>query len=83
MDGVGFDYIEASTDTENWASRRVLEKCGFVLCETHSQGYNNPVLGLRDTAIYRIARPGRSLEELGLLESGEGRQDTQLVPPIQ
>lgn len=86
--GVGCDYIEASTDSENWASRRVLEKSGFTYCETRLQDFENPTLGLRDTAVYRIPRSGITLEELGILvpvKPGVAARgvDEEFVPPIQ
>ena len=89
--GLGFDYIEALTVAQDWASRRVLEKCGFTYCETHPQDFENPVLGLCDTTVYRIARPGKTLEELGLLPHKVAKDktnavdaaDQELIPPIQ
>ncbi|KAK5109923.1 hypothetical protein LTR62_006412 [Meristemomyces frigidus] len=61
-DGTGFDYIEAGIDPENQASRRVLEKCGFTFYRVTKQDFNHPTKGLRDSAWYRIARPGTTLE---------------------
>lgn len=79
---LGYDYIEALTDSENIASQKVLQKCGFTFCETCSQNFEHPVLGLRDTAVYRIARPSKTLEDLGLIPQGEPGGD-DFVPPIQ
>ena len=84
----GFDYVEASTDTQNWGSRKVLERCGFKLCEIHEKDFENLVFGLRDTAVYRIARPGTVLEDLGFIERGRVgsrlRSDGDApVPPVQ
>ncbi|KAI7163925.1 hypothetical protein KC349_g1035 [Hortaea werneckii] len=85
---LGYDYIEALTDSENIASQKVLEKCGFTFCETCSQNFEHPVLGLRDTAVYRIARPQKTLEDLGLVMQREAGVDDpdearDFVPPIQ
>ena len=79
---LGYDYIEALTDSENIASQKVLQKCGFTLCETCSQNFEHPLLGLRDTAVFRIARPSKTLEDLGLISQGECGGD-DFVPPIQ
>lgn len=84
----GFDYIEAMSDSENMGSRRVLEKCGFIYCETLLQDFENPTLGWRDTTVYRMPRPGKTLQQLGLLpqadtEEHNGEQDKGLIPPIQ
>ncbi|KAI6855687.1 hypothetical protein D0864_13388 [Hortaea werneckii] len=79
---LGYDYIEALTDSENIASQKVLQKCGFTFCETCSQNFEHPVLGLRDTAVYRIARPSKTLQDLGLIPQGEPGGD-DFVPPIQ
>ena len=86
--GLGFDHIEALTASQNWASRKVLQKCGFTYCEIHFQDFENPVLGLCDTTVYKIARPGTTLEELGLLPQRFTNEevdvvDQELVPPIQ
>lgn len=86
--GLGFDYIEAVTDAENKGSQRVLEKCGLVRCETHLQDFQSPMLGLRDTVVYRVPRPGQTLTQLGLLPSTDtkehaGAHDPGLTPPIQ
>ncbi|KAI7158153.1 hypothetical protein KC316_g15482 [Hortaea werneckii] len=85
---LGFDYIEALTDSENIASQKVLEKCGFTFCETCSQNFEHPVLGIRDTAVYRIARPSNTLEDLDLVMQREAGVDDpdearDFVPPIQ
>jgi len=57
----GHDYAEAVTDTENLGSRAVLRKCGFELWRTTERGFVSPIMGVRDTAFYRIARPGTRL----------------------
>lgn len=65
---LGYDYVQAETDAENIASQKILLKCGFQLVETLTDSFESPILGLRDTLVYRVARPGLSLEELGLVE---------------
>lgn len=82
--GVGFDHIEGWTDIQNWPSRRVLEKCGFTLCETIPDPFDNPLRGPSQLIIFRKARPGRTLEELGLIPREEGGVDESApTPPIQ
>jgi RimJ/RimL family protein N-acetyltransferase len=51
-----YEYAEALTDTENVNSHNVLLKAGFVLHEKREQDFENPVLGIRDTLVYRIGR---------------------------
>jgi hypothetical protein len=60
--------MQAETDSENIASQKVLLKTGCSLVETLVNSFDSPSLGLRDTLVYRVARPGMSLEELGLVE---------------
>lgn len=57
----GHDYIEAILDAENFASARVLEKCGFTLWSRTQNDFESPMLGLRSTIVYRLARPGTAL----------------------
>lgn len=52
-----FEYAEAHTDTELIASQNVLTKTGFVLFEKREKDFENPILGWRDTLIYRMYRP--------------------------
>nr|POE48030.1 putative n-acetyltransferase ynad [Quercus suber] len=81
--GTGFDHVEAMTDTENHGSMRVLEKCGFTRCATLPKDFENAALpGLRDTAVFRIARPGHTLADLGLLPENED-EDEKFVPPVE
>lgn len=61
--GMGHDFIEGAVDAENVASQKVLEKCGFTQCEMLCQDFESAI-GLRDTIIYRLPRPGKTLEEL-------------------
>lgn len=51
-----FEYAEAHTDTELLASQNVLTKAGFKLYERREKDFENPVLGWRDTLVYRMYR---------------------------
>ncbi|KAF2445669.1 acyl-CoA N-acyltransferase [Karstenula rhodostoma CBS 690.94] len=53
-----FEYAEAHTDPELTASQHVLEKVGFKLHELREKDFENPLLGLRDTLVYRLYRSG-------------------------
>jgi RimJ/RimL family protein N-acetyltransferase len=53
-----FEYAEAHTDPELVASHNVLAKAGFKLHELREKDFENPILGLRDTLVYRLYRPG-------------------------
>nr|POE65359.1 putative n-acetyltransferase p20 [Quercus suber] len=82
-DRTNFNHIEAMTDAENYGSMRVLEKCEFTRCATLRGDFESAGLpGLRDTVVYRIARPGNTLAELGLLP-GEEDGDEKFVPPME
>jgi len=52
-----YDYAEAHTDTELVSSQNVLTKVGFKLHEKREKDFENPVLGLRDSLVYRMYRP--------------------------
>ncbi|KAF2640215.1 acyl-CoA N-acyltransferase [Massarina eburnea CBS 473.64] len=52
-----FEYAEAHTDPELVASHNVLDKAGFKLHEKREKDFENPILGWRDTLIYRMYRP--------------------------
>ncbi|KAF2032095.1 acyl-CoA N-acyltransferase [Setomelanomma holmii] len=52
-----FAYAEALTDTELVSSQSVLLKAGFKLHDRRDKDFENPVLGLRDTLVYRMDRP--------------------------
>lgn len=52
-----FEYAEALTDTELFASQNVLTKAGFELVEKREKDFENPVLGWRDTLLYKLYRP--------------------------
>lgn len=52
-----FEFAEAHTDPELVASQHVLEKAGFKLHEFREKDFENPVLGMRDTLVYRLYRP--------------------------
>jgi hypothetical protein len=58
-----FEYAEAHTDTELLASQNVLTKIGFKLYEKREKDFENPLLGWRDSMIYRIYRPDAKKEE--------------------
>ncbi|KAK4498101.1 hypothetical protein PRZ48_010757 [Zasmidium cellare] len=79
--GTGVDFIEGYVDVENKASQRVLDKCGFTLCESLPGEIEN-LMGLRDVLLYRCPRPGRTLEELGLIRSPQALEDPP-EPPVQ
>jgi RimJ/RimL family protein N-acetyltransferase len=51
-----YDYAEAHTDTELAASQNVLTKVGFKLHEKRENDFENPVLGMRSTYVYRMYR---------------------------
>lgn len=51
-----YDFAEAHTDTELAASQNVLTKVGFKLHEKRENDFDNPVLGMRSTYIYRMYR---------------------------
>lgn len=80
---VGFNYAEGWIDTDNGPSRRILAKCGFVFCEVRPDP-DNEVRSASELAIYRKARPGRTLAELGMLREGEVGADSEPpTPPVQ
>ena len=51
-----FAFAEAHTDTELLASQNVLRKAGFELWEKREKDFENPMLGWRDTLIFRMER---------------------------
>jgi ribosomal-protein-alanine N-acetyltransferase len=55
-------YAEAHVDTENVASIKLLERCGWQRGEVEERAYTSPLLGLRDSVCYKIAREGCDLE---------------------
>ncbi|KAK4983698.1 hypothetical protein LTR50_007058 [Elasticomyces elasticus] len=62
----GYDYVQAFADTENVRSRAVLERCGFAFCGVVPGEFSSPLLGLRDSACYRLARSGEPLDQMQL-----------------
>jgi hypothetical protein len=68
------NYILAETDQDNLASQNVLLKCGFEFVERLTGAFDSPVLGVRDTMVYRLWRDGKKDKE----EEEEG-----FVPPLQ
>ncbi|EME42032.1 hypothetical protein DOTSEDRAFT_72958 [Dothistroma septosporum NZE10] len=81
----GFDHIEGLVDAQNYASQRILEKCGFTKVAYREQAFNSPLMGLRDDMIFRRPRPGKTLEQLGLDATAEARPagDEPPEPPVQ
>ena len=75
------NYICAETDQDNIGSQKVLLKCGFEFVERLVGGFDSPVLGLRDSVVYRVARPGTELE----IGNGEEEEEEEggFVPPVQ
>ena len=53
-----YEFAEAHTDPELVASQNVLEKVGFKMHEFREKDFENPVLGMRDTLVYRLYRLG-------------------------
>lgn len=80
--GIGFDHLEGWVDSKNAASRKILEKTGFVFCETHVDS-ENQVRGPCELLIFRKARPGKTLEGLGLIPKAEAESDGPPSPPVQ
>ena len=60
-----YDYAEALTDTELVSSQSVLLKTGFRLHERREKDFENPVLGIRDTLVYRMQRPDATQGRIG------------------
>lgn len=46
------EWLKARTDVENIASRRTLEKCGFLV--VGSESYGSPDLGSREATVYKV-----------------------------
>jgi RimJ/RimL family protein N-acetyltransferase len=57
-------YAEALADTELLSSQSVLLKAGFKLHERRDKDFENPVLGLRDTLVFRMYRPASTVDEV-------------------
>jgi len=53
-------HVIARTDSENYGSWKVLEKCGFKRVDTAD--YDNVTLGKRTVLHYEIARPGYAIK---------------------
>lgn len=71
-------YAEAHVDIENVASIKLLERCGWQKGEVTEKDYTSPLLGLRDSVCYRIAREGCVLEKLVSKE-----EEKAFVPDLQ
>lgn len=52
-----YEYAEAHTDPVLLSSQNVLTKVGFRLHERKENDFENPVLGMRDTLVFRMYRP--------------------------
>lgn len=83
-DGViGFDYVEGCTNVNNLASARILKKCGFTYVGKEADA-ENPRLGETETLFFRKARPGMSLESLGLDKLvNPGPDEDPPQPPVE
>lgn len=57
----GWDFVEAIIDPDNIASAKVLVKANFTPWLSKRDDFESVNLGLRGTAIYRLARPGTKL----------------------
>lgn len=73
--GTSMDHVEGHVDVSNKGSQRVLEKCGFVRCEILAG-----ISQIGDVVVYRLARPGKTLTQLGL-DPASG--DKPPEPPVQ
>jgi RimJ/RimL family protein N-acetyltransferase len=51
-----FEYAEALTDPELLSSQNVLSKVGFKFQELKHRDFENPILGWRDTMVFRMSR---------------------------
>lgn len=71
-------FAEAHVDTENVASLKLLERCGWQRGEVEERAYTSPLLGLRDSVCYRIAREGYELHDLT-----EKEDEQPIVPDLQ
>ena len=81
--GTGFDHVEGWTDIANKVSQRILGKSGFTYCETIPDP-ENQIRGPTETMIFRKARPGKTLQDLGLLPSNiAGEESNAPIPPVQ
>lgn len=80
----GSDYIEAMTGFDNVGSLRVLEKSGFTRVATLPRGSDRAggLPGEQDV-LFRIARPGMTLAELGLLSLEDSKDEDRPVPPVE
>ncbi|CAD0083426.1 unnamed protein product, partial [Aureobasidium vineae] len=72
-------FAEAHVDTENVPSLKLLERCGWQRWGgVEERAYTSPLLGLRDSVCYRIAREGHRLDDLVNKEEEEA-----FVPDLQ
>jgi RimJ/RimL family protein N-acetyltransferase len=52
-----YGHAEAHTDPDLESSQNVLRKVGFELHERREKDFENPLLGWRDTLVFRMDRP--------------------------
>lgn len=52
-----YEFAEAFADPELVTSQKVLRKAGFKFHEKRRNDFYNPVLGWRDSLVYRLYRP--------------------------
>lgn len=52
-----YEFAEAHTDPDLKSSQNVLAKVGFKLHERKEKDFENPILGWRDTLVFRLYRP--------------------------
>ncbi|KEQ99785.1 hypothetical protein AUEXF2481DRAFT_35722 [Aureobasidium subglaciale EXF-2481] len=73
-------FAEALVDTQNVASIKLLQRCGWKRWGGVQEGdYTSPLLGVRDSVCYRIAREGCDLEDMVV----QGREGEGFVPDLQ
>lgn len=81
-EGAGWNHLEGWIDVNNHGSRRVLEKCGFVLCEEMSAPGDAP--GHVERVAVLRPREGMDLGEMGLMiMSVDRRHEGRVVPPVE
>lgn len=72
--------MEGWIDVDNAPSKRVLEKCGFRVCEEVHAPPDAPGCVGR-VAVLRRAREGLRLEEMGMV--GGNSEERGFEPPVQ
>jgi ribosomal-protein-alanine N-acetyltransferase len=75
-------YVEAHVDVDNVASICLLKRCGWEqVGKVHEAAYTSPLLGVRDSVCFRLAREGGSLLDLDPRE--QKQEDEPFVPDLQ